>query len=144
MTVNSTTKRGLTLAQKIALLPASIPDCVLDLLEDFAQPEVLAAKSKGVAAFKPDYYEKNRTQLENSLRAFRELGAVTQVEAGPLQRQYPGAFIVKLIFERGVRGLGFVVLQGTARTGVIAALVVQDDGFSEDFLKEKVVAYYKK
>lgn len=136
-------KRGLSLNQKLTLLPASIPDCVLDFLEDFNTADPLS-HVKTVKSVKPDYFEKNVNSLRKHLVLMRELGELTEVEGKTLPRQYPGGFMIKLTFERGVRGLGFIVAQGTATTGLISVIVVQDDGFSEDFLRERLAAFYKK
>ena len=136
-------KRGLSLNQKVTLLPASIPDCVLDFLEDFNSADPLSLP-KTIKAVKEDYLIKNSAGLRKHFVQMRELGELTEVEGKTLPRQYPGGFSIKLTFERGVRGLGFIVAQGTAYTGVISVIVVQDDGFSEDFLKERLSAFYKK
>lgn len=136
-------KRGLTLNQKLSLLPASIPDCVLDFLEDFNNADPLTTP-KTQKAVKREYLEKNHASLRKHFLQMRELGELTEVEGRGLPRQYPGGFMIKLTFERGVRGLGFIVAQGTAYTGLIGVIVVQDDGFSEDYLKERLATFYKK
>lgn len=138
------TKRGLSLNQKLALLPATIPDCILDFLQDFNHAEPLVAAPEAIASLKSEYLAKNRDALITALKAMRDLGELQEIEALPLPKQFPGGFVTKLVFSRGVRGLGFIVLQGTARTGQIAVIVVEDDGFSADFLREKLATHYKK
>ena len=135
--------RGLTLNQKLALLPALIPDCVLDFLEDFNSLDPLAS-DKTKQSLKSEYFDKQKEIITKHLVQMRELGSLDAVEGKPLPRQYPGAFMVKLTFERGVRGAGFVVTQGTALTGQINTIVFQDDGYSEDYLKERLTAHYRK
>ena len=135
--------RGLTLNQKLSLLPAMIPDCILDFLEDFNTQDPLA-NPKTKLSLKMDYFDKQKDTITRNLVQMRELGELGAVEGKPLPRQYPGAFMVKLTFERGVRGLGFVVTQGTAATGQINSIVFQDDGYSEDYLKERLTSHYRK
>jgi hypothetical protein len=120
-----------------------IPDCVLDFLEDFNSLAPLA-EEKAKKSLKKDFFDKQKEIIIKNLVKMRELGALDAVEGKPLPRQYPGAFMVKLTFERGVRGLGFVVTQGTALTGQINSIVFQEDGFSEDYLKERLTSQYKK
>lgn len=136
-------KKGLTLNQKLALMPASIPDCILDFLEDFNSSDPLASQ-KTLQVLKPDFFQKNETELRRQFTQMRELGDVEEVTGNTLSRQYPGGFMVKLAFERGVRGLGFIVSQGTGVTGVISVILVQEDGYSEDYLKERLTSFYKK
>ena len=100
--------RTLNLNQQIALLPAAIPDSVLDFLEDFSYPTPLSTEA-GRSAYDPDYLKTGAEALVADLTKLRqEMGALKQIQVDQAGREIPGAFLLKLTFEKGVRGVGLL------------------------------------
>jgi hypothetical protein len=100
--------KQLTLNQQLALLPAAIPDSIVDFLEDFNYATALQADSCR-SAFDPDYLKVAGDALKAGLEKLRsENGPLKQVQVDQAGREVPGGFFLKLSFEKGVRGLGVI------------------------------------
>jgi hypothetical protein len=100
--------RTLTLNQQLALLPVAIPDSVVDFLEDFQNGTALQTDSVR-SAFDPDYLKAAGEALKSDLEKLRaEMGKLLQVHVDQFGREIPGAYSLKLTFEKGVRGVGLL------------------------------------
>ena len=100
--------RTLNLNQQIALLPAAIPDSVLDFLEDFSYPTPLSTETSR-NAYDPEYLKTAGEPLISELAKLRqEMGALRQLQVDQAGRDIPGAFLLRLTFEKGVRGVGLL------------------------------------
>lgn len=127
------TDRILNLNQQIALLPASVPDTVLDFLEDF---QFATANSTETArsAYDPEYLKNYGEALGKELETLKsEMGKLTQLYVEPGGREISGAFLLKLTFEKGVRGVG-VFTRAKERT--ILRVLVQPGEYNEQGLKD--------
>ena len=72
------------------------------------------------------------------------LGNIDEIEAKPLPSRYPGGTVCKVIFSSGaVRGLGFIVAQGTGKSGAIKVMHFFESGFNEDEIREKLISHYR-
>jgi hypothetical protein len=129
------TEKQLTLNQQLALMPASIPDSIVDFLEDFNYATALQTDGAR-SAFDQDYLKNSGDTLKTELEALRsEMGKLTQLKVDAAGREIPGGFMVKLIFERGARGLG-VLTRLKERT--ILKLVFVPGDYDENTLKESL------
>ncbi|HEY8279607.1 MAG TPA: hypothetical protein VIH99_08290 [Bdellovibrionota bacterium] len=100
--------RILNLNQQIALLPAAIPDSVLDFLEDFTTAAALQTEASR-SAYDQEYLKNQGENLRTGLEGLRaEVGKLLQVQVDQAGREIPGGFLLKLSFERGVRGVGLL------------------------------------
>ena len=125
--------RILSLNQQIALLPAAIPDTVLDFLEDFGYAQVLASES-GRNAFDPEYLKTNGESLKVELEALKtEMGKLTQLGVDQAGRDIPGGFLLKFTFENGVRGVGLLT---KLKERTILRVLVQPGAYDDTVLKE--------
>ena len=137
-------KTELSLLQKLALLPSSVPDCLLDFFEDFQNVNALKEDERAINSLNKTYLERKGEDLRQQLNNMRQYGKLISVESSSLPRNYPGGFVCRLEFERAVRGLGFIVSQGTGSSGSIRIVHVGDGEYSADDLKEKLTAFYRK
>lgn len=136
-------EKSLSLSQKLALLPASIPDCVLDFLEDFKN-DIPFAEPSTIESIKPSYWDKNKVSLKESVQNLRKLGKIESVDGEILARQYPGACICRLQFSNGEdRGIGFIVSQGTGKTGTISIVHFHDGAHDHEAIKEQLIKHYR-
>lgn len=125
--------RVLSLNQQIALLPASIPDSVLDFLEDFGQDAPLEAEAVR-NAFDPEYLKAHGEGLRTEVGKVRgEMGKLVQVHVDQAGRDIPGGFLLKLTFEKGERGMGLLT---KLKERTILRLLLQPGEYSEPALRE--------
>lgn len=126
-------ERLLNLHQQIALLPAAIPDSVLDFLEDFSYPTPLSTEPSR-NAFDPEYLKTGGETLINELTKLRtEMGALKQIQVDQAGREIPGGFLLKLTFEKGPRGVGLLT---KLKERTILRLLAPAGEYNEAALKE--------
>jgi hypothetical protein len=126
-------ERILNLNQQIALLPAAIPDTVLDFLEDFNH---VAAMSTEAArnAYDADYLKTHTEPLKAELEKLRaEMGALKVLHVEQAGRDIPGGFLLKLSFEKGTRGIGLLT---KLKERTILRVLVQSGDYNDAGLKE--------
>lgn len=125
--------RVLSLNQQIALLPAAIPDTVLDFLEDFGFASSLSTET-GRNAFDAEYLKTDGEALKVELEKLKtEMGKLTQIAVDQAGREIPGGFLLKLTFEKGLRGLGLLT---KLKERSILRVLVQGGTYDEAALKE--------
>ncbi len=125
--------RVLNLNQQIALLPAAIPDTVLDFLEDFNSAKALQSESSRIA-FDPEYLKTHGDALQVELEQIRAAsGSLLQIHVEQAGRDVPGGFMLKLNFEKGVRGVGLFT---KLKERTILRVIFQAGDYSEQGLKE--------
>ncbi len=125
--------KQLTLSQQLALLPATIPDSILDFLEDFNYGTPLQTESCR-AAFDPEYLKVQEDSIKADLEKWRaEFGKLQQVQVDPASREIPGGFLLKLTFEKAVRGMG-VLTRLKERT--ILKVIFTEGEYNEASLRE--------
>lgn len=126
-------ERILNLNQQIALLPAAIPDTVLDFLEDFNLATALSTEAAR-NAFDPDYLKAHTETVKADLEKIRaEMGALKVLHVEQAGRDIPGGFLLKLTFEKGVRGVG--LLTKLKERSILRVLMPAGE-YSEVTLKE--------
>lgn len=102
-------ENNLTLQQQLALLPAAIPDSVLDFIEDFSHPHALQNPASR-EAFEPDYLKNAESQLIAELKKMRdEGGSLVKIAVDQSGREVPGGYLLNLGFEKFTRGVGLLV-----------------------------------
>jgi hypothetical protein len=125
--------RILTLNQQIALLPATIPDTVLDFLEDFGFTTPLITES-GRNAYDPDYLKAEGEILKKELETLKSsMGKLSQIGVEQAGREIPGGFLLKLTFENGVRGVGLLT---KLKERTILRVLLQTGDYDEAAVKE--------
>jgi hypothetical protein len=125
--------RILNLNQQIALLPATIPDTVLDFLEDFQLAAVNSTESSR-SAYDPDYLKNFGNTFVKDLEGLRtEMGKLQQIHVESCGREIQGAFILKLGFDKGERGVGLIT---RVKERTIIRVLVQAGPYNEASLKE--------
>lgn len=126
-------QRILNLNQQIALLPAAIPDTVLDFLEDFGNPTAMSTEL-GRNAYDPDYLQAHGDALKAELEKLRgEMGKLQLLQVDQSGREIPGGFLLKLTFEKGIRGIGLLT---KLKERTILRVLIQPGEYSEPGLKE--------
>lgn len=126
-------ERTLNLNQQIALLPASIPDSVLDFLEDFGHSTPLSTEV-GRSAYDPEYLKTSADPLTAELAKIRaDMGKLQQVHVEQAGRDIPGGFLLKLTFEKGVRGVGLLT---RLKERTILKVLMPAGDYNEAALKE--------
>ncbi len=126
-------ERILNLNQQIALLPAAIPDTVLDFLEDFNHSAALSTEASR-NAYDPDFLKTHTEPLKVQLEALRaEMGALKVLHVEAAGREIPGGFLLKLTFEKGLRGVGLLT---KLKERTILRVLVQAGEYNEPGLKE--------
>lgn len=100
--------KRLSLNQQLALMPVAVPDSVLDFLEDFNYGSAL--QTEGVrSSLDPEYLKAAGDSLKAELEKLRQdLGRLVDVKVDQGGRDIPGGFLVRLGFEKGVRGMGLL------------------------------------
>lgn len=122
-------EKSLSLMQQIALLPAGIPDSILDFLEDYQNPEQVFSKESVKASLMPDYFASQQAAIQQQLLAQRNgLGKVTALRVDPAKDVQQG-FVCRLTFGQSTRGLGFVV---HPQEGRIRHVVITAKDYSEE------------
>lgn len=125
--------RILNLNQQIALLPAAIPDTVLDFLEDFQFAAVNSTESAR-NAYDPEFLKAHGEAVRQDLESLKStMGKLVQIGVDQGGREIPGAFLLKLTFEKGTRGLGLITKM---KERTIIRVLVQPGEYSEAGLKE--------
>lgn len=124
--------KQLSVNQQIALLPAAVPDSILDFLEDFLYTTPLQTETSR-ASFDPEYLKAEEAKIQGTLTQLRtEMGALQRLHVDAAGRETPGAYLVKLGFEKGDKGVG-VFTRLKERT--ILKIVFQDGAYDEEGLK---------
>lgn len=127
------TDRQLTLNQQLALLPVAISDSVLDFLEDFNYATALQTETVQ-SSLDPEYWKKSGEPLKAELEAVRaEMGKLSGVGVEQGGREVPGAYLLKLTFEKGVRGIALLTKM---KEKTIFRVLVQPGEYNEAALKE--------
>ncbi len=125
--------RILNLNQQIALLPAAIPDTVLDFLEDFNIATALSTEAAR-NAYDPDFLMTHTDKLKGELEKLRaDMGALKVLHVEQAGREIPGGFLLKLTFEKGLRGVGLLT---KLKERTILRVLVQPGEYNEPGLKE--------
>ncbi|MGZ3653885.1 MAG: hypothetical protein ACXVB9_22625 [Bdellovibrionota bacterium] len=125
--------RILNLNQQIALLPAAIPDTVLDFLEDFGHATALSTEAAR-AAYDPEFLKAHTDAVKADLEKLRQdMGKLVQIGVEAAGRDIPGGFILKLTFEKGPRGVGLLT---KLKERTILRVLVPAGEFNEPALKE--------
>lgn len=125
--------RQLSLNQQLALLPVAIADSVLDFLEDFNYATALQTETVQ-SSLDPDYWKKNGETLKNDLEAVRkELGKLQTISVEQGGREIPGAYLVRLGFEKGTKGLGLLTKM---KEKTIFRVLLQPGEYNEAALKD--------
>lgn len=125
--------RTLNLNQQIALLPAAIPDTVLDFLEDFTYPTPLSTDTSR-NAYDPDYLKTSGDQIIGELSKLRqEMGPLKVIQVEQAGREIPGGFLLKLTFEKGVRGVGLLT---KLKERTLLRILLPAGDYNETALKE--------
>lgn len=125
-------EKQLTLNQQIALLPAAIPDSILDFLEDFLYGTPLQTETVR-ASLDPEYLKAEESNLSAVLVQLRaEMGALKKIGVDSAGREFPGVYVLKLGFEKGERGLGIFI---RVKERTILKVVLQDGPYNEEALK---------
>lgn len=128
----SMAEKQLTINQQLALLPATIPDSILDFLQDFQFSTVLQDESV-IASFDPEYFRGAADKLRVEIDELRKSGKLMKLQVEACGRDIPGAFIAKLQFESGDRGLGIIT---KLKERTILKVIVQNAEYSEEKIKE--------
>jgi len=126
-------ERSLNVNQQIALLPAFIPDSILDFLENFHLPTALSSE-QGRGAYDPEFLKSHGEQLKRDIEALCQgAGAFRELKVDPAGKDIPNGYILRLGFENGVRGAALLT---SARERLIRSVFVQPGTFSEPELRE--------
>lgn len=127
--------KQLSLNQQLALMPVAIPDSVIDFLEDFNYATAIQTDSSR-AAFDPEYLKAAGDQLKADLEKFRaELGKIQTVGVEQAGRDVPGGFLVKLVGEKGSRGIG--LLTRLKERTILRTIFVEGE-YNEATLKDQI------
>jgi hypothetical protein len=125
-------EKQLSLNQQIALLPAAIPDSLLDFLEDFLYVTPLQTETSR-ASFDPEYLKAEEAKLQETLLQLRkDLGALLKISVEAGGRETPGAYLMRLGFEKGEKGIGAFT---RLKERTILKLVFQEGAYDEEGLK---------
>lgn len=125
--------RNLNLNQQIALLPVAIPDSVLDFLEDFNYGSALQTETSQ-QSLDPEYWKNNGENLRADLDKIRaDFGKLITISVDQGGREIPGAYLLKLTFEKGPKGL---CLLTKMKEKTIFRLLIQEGEYNELKLKE--------
>lgn len=126
-------EKRLTLNQQLALMPVSIPDTILDFLEDFAHSSALQTESVR-AAIDPEYLKAAGDTLKVELEKIRqEKGKILQLHIEQWGREIPGAFGVKMECEKGSVGIGILT---RLKEKTILKVMLQMDAYNETALRD--------
>ena len=124
--------KQLSLNQQLALLPVSVPDAVVDFLEDFNYGTPLQIDASR-QAFDPEYLKTTGDQLKADLEKIRaEGGKLLQVQVDQAGRDIPGGFLLKLNFENGVKGIGLLT---RLKERTILRVLIQPGAYDDAALK---------
>lgn len=130
-------EKQLKLNQQIALLPATIPDSILDFLEDIPSATNFATESS-VSSLDPEYLKTDGENIKTQIAALKaELGPLVSVGVEQAGRDSPGAYLVKLGFEKGEKGL---IAFTRLKERTIFRLLFLEGPYSEEGLKQLLKA----
>lgn len=125
--------KQLTLNQQIALIPAAIPDSILDFIEDFNYGTSLQTESVR-ASFDPEYLMASGESLKAELEALRaEGGKLIKFAVDAAGREIPGAYILQLNFEKINKGIGLIT---RIKERTILKVVIQPGEYQDEALKQ--------
>ncbi|MCO5143811.1 MAG: hypothetical protein M9962_12040 [Oligoflexia bacterium] len=126
-------EKRLNIRQQLALLPASIPDTVIDFLEGFTTDHFL--KNEGVrSSIDAEYLTANEGSLDSSLKELVQgSGALQELNVEICTKEIPGAYVVRLGFEQKSKGLGLLIKM---KEKTIFQMVFQKEEFNADELKK--------
>lgn len=128
-------ENNLTLQQQLALLPAAIPDSILDFLDDFSHPYAIQNPTTR-EAFDPEYLKASENQLMADLKKLRDEGGSLQtIAVEQAGRDVPGGFILKLSFKNFERGMGLLI---KLKDRTIFRVIFVDGDFNGDVVREKL------
>ncbi len=127
--------KQLTLNQQLALMPVSIPETVLDFLEDFNFPNAMHT-DVAKESLDTEFWRKSSADIVKQLEAFRAAkGKVISVEISAGGRELSGAFLCKLTCELGACGVG---LMTRMKEKQIYKIILEAESYSEDSLRNKL------
>ncbi|MGZ3695994.1 MAG: hypothetical protein ACXWQO_18125 [Bdellovibrionota bacterium] len=125
--------RQLSLNQQLALLPVAVSDSVLDFLEDFNYGSAFETETAQLS-LDPEYWKKSGDSLKKEMEALRkEMGKLEGVLVDQGGREIPGAYLLKLTFEKGARGLALLTKM---KEKTIFRVLLQPGEYNEAGLKE--------
>ena len=126
-------EKVLALHQQLALLPATVPDAIVDFLEDLFDLKISLGRQNVRAALMPEYLQANEATLRDALVANRQgIGSVLAIQVESIGKDMPQGYWCKLQFEKATRGLGFVM---NLKEGKVQGVVTLPGEFSEEELK---------
>lgn len=132
--------RILNINQQIALLPSTIPDSILDFLEDFHLSSALQSETAR-AAYDPEYLKTGGDQLKKDLEILcMGMGPLREIQVEQVGREIPGGFLIRLTFEYGPRGVGILT---TLKERTIRQVIVQPEKYSEPVLRDLLKSHSK-
>ena len=127
--------RILNINQQIALLPAFIPDSVLDFLEDFHLATALQSETAR-SAYDLDYLKNDGDQLKKDLEAVcKGAGPLKEFQVEVIGKDMPNGFLIRLVFEFGVRGIALLT---NVKERTIRYVYVQPEKYSEPGLRDQL------
>jgi hypothetical protein len=125
--------RQLSLNQQLALLPVAISDSVLDFIEDFNYGTALQTETVQ-SSLDPEYWKKSGEALKAELEAMRnEMGKLVAIAVDQGGREIPGAYLLKLTFEKGLRGMALLTKM---KEKTIFRVLIQAGEYNDITLKE--------
>lgn len=130
--------KRLNLQQQLALMPATIPDTVIDFLEDFYD-EVESLNGERVkAALVDGYMQGSGSTLKKELEALKvSMGKVHSVDIESINQNSSVAYLCKLSSNKTFRGIGFIMNMQSHK--IEQVLVLNAEYIKED-LQKKLLA----
>lgn len=122
--------------QQLALLPATVPESILDFLEGISVPDVLLHDSF-VASISPECFGAGKEAIVQGIKNIKDSfgGNIISVQVEPYGREVPNAYWCKLVGDVTTRGIGFIM---KSKTGNIIKVEFQNSDFNEDELKKRL------
>lgn len=126
----------LKLNQQIALLPATVPEFILDFLDGLESEDPLARESVG-ASMSNECLVQNREKIQEGFKKIRsDLGGkFLGIQVESYGSEVPNGYWCKITGETLTRGIGFLM---KSRTGNIIKIEILDSDFNEDELKKRL------
>ena len=123
-------EKRLTISQQIALLPATIPDSILDFIDDFKSGRPLESETAQLS-FDPEYLEKQGTELAKQIEALKmEFGSLVEINVEQGGRDVLGGYTIKAKFENGIRSIGILT---KLKTRTITKVIIRE--YDEEAMK---------
>jgi hypothetical protein len=130
-------EKRLNYQQLLALMPAGIPDYIVDFLEDFSEGMPALSLESVKAAFVPGFLQANEGRLKPELEAMRAgLGGVHNVQVELIGKELISGYLVKLSYEKATRGVGIIV---NIQQSKIENVVCQAKEYNADELKQQML-----